>query len=145
MVRVGWGSERGHRLKSVLPQPRIKATLSDSTGAGPLPILNAQNETCLEWISFDVCLNLVKFSGRANPMIERFILPKELARPPQDFVRSAGGAALDQFGDPGELTPWLQEDMNMIGHHDIRVNLAQAIGFCFFDRFDDKGRHSLIA
>ncbi len=68
----------------------------------------------------------LEFRGISNPVIERFILPKRLSAAAQSGIGVPGGNTFDDAGDFGKREARVQEDMDMIGHEDISVQIVAA-------------------
>ena len=110
------------------PQAEARATagLHDWTrGAGPGPVFGVLDQASCYGISFDVGADFLPFAGIANPVVEGFDLPGLFAGTAQNEVGFAGGGAFDLLSNLGEPRLRLDQDVNMICHEGVRVQLIK--------------------
>ena len=93
--------------------------------AGPRPIFRLLDQSCSDWISFDVSMNLLPFAGIANPVVEGLALPERLSCEAEQQVRFARRCAFDFLSDLGKRGLLLEQEMNVIGHQDIGLQTKQ--------------------
>src|SRR5260370_32061368 len=67
-----------------------------------------------------------EFCGIPNPMIKGFVLPKGLACAAEPGVYVASRDSLQGAGNFGEGHVWVEKNVDVVGHHDIGVQLVAA-------------------
>lgn len=70
-------------------------------------------------------------------MIEGFGLPEFGIRPAENFICFVSGIALDRFRDLSERRTRLDQDVDVIGHHYVRVDAKHFEMVSSFQRGDD--------
>jgi len=71
-------------------------------------------------------MDALEFRGIPNPMIKGFVLPKRLACAAEPGVYVASRDSLQWAGNFGEGHVWVEKNMDVVGHHDIGVQLIAA-------------------
>src|SRR5260370_37275221 len=68
----------------------------------------------------------LEFCGIPNPMIKRFVLPKRLACAAEPGVDVATRDSLQWAGNFGDGHVWVEQNMDLVGHDHIGVQLIPA-------------------
>ncbi len=88
--------------------------------ARPGPLLRCSDESGFSWIVFDVPTDLFALGGRPHPVVKGFTLPKGLAHSLENTVCLAAAHTFDAARDAFERQTRLDQEMDVIGHDDIR-------------------------
>jgi hypothetical protein len=107
------------RLKPVPRTMVAQASACVFFGTGIRPIPCALHHPGPYRIPLNITSHLLKLIRRANPVIERFILPERSAAPQQQ-IRLARRTALNPPRDLRQVAPRYQKQVNVIGHHHER-------------------------
>ena len=107
-------------------------------GAGPGPILGTRSQACGDGIHFNVGADPVELLGRANPVIEGFVLPEMLALAAENGIDVAGGDALQAVHDSRNQCFRRDQQVDVIWHHSKSMEIIEIQCACtFVDSVDD--------
>jgi hypothetical protein len=93
-------------------------------GAGPLKSLRRFHQPRLHGVHFDIRRDSLQLGSVPYQSVVTFNLPKRLACPAHDPVRFSRCEPLERLGQPGNLYPWSDQEMNVVGHDDVRMELV---------------------
>ena len=93
-------------------------------GAGPRKFLWRFDEPCLNRIHLDVARNPLKLRSVANQPIIAFDLPKRLTGKAKHPVRLPRCESLERVSQLGDLHTRSDQQVHMVRHNDIRVDLV---------------------
>lgn len=95
-------------------------------GAGPFPELGAGGEAGGYGVPFDIAADALEFVGIADPVVEGFVLPDGFSGAAEAGVDVSRGDALESGGDFGERRVRSEEDVDVVGHDDVGVQVIAA-------------------
>ena len=90
-------------------------------GAGPGPYFGFGGQVSGDWVALDVSSNAIEFDGSADPVVERFILPKGFAGAAEDGICFASGDAFEAIHEARYGNMRRDQQMDVVGHDDKSV------------------------
>lgn len=96
----------------------------DRPGAGPEKLFRRGDKACVHRIHLDVMSDFPEFGVIANQPVVAFILPEWLPGSTQHAVALCSGESLERLRELRNRNQWRDQEMNVIGHHNVRVELV---------------------
>ena len=93
--------------------------------ARPSEVASLGHQARSHWIVFDVGRNAFEFPRIAHDVVIALILPEGLACQAEQPIGRKGGEAFQRMRNFGDLYVWRDQQMNVIGHHNVSVELIE--------------------
>ena len=121
------------------------ATHGDAARAGPPVFFSSCNQTNLDRVVLYVSRNPVPLRLVPDPVVVRFALPEWLPSPAQHAVCFPRRAAFQRLEQAAGWDQRQQQNVDLIGHHDVGAKLVVAEAGAPLHGSHDQARHGLLA
>ena len=95
-------------------------------GARPWPIFGTGDQTCGYGVSLNIGADFLPFLWGADPVVEGFVLPKSSAAAAEKLICGMRRRAFYLPGDARKRGSWFEQEVNVVGHHYVRLQFEQA-------------------
>ena len=117
---------RGARTRACRVHTRVNAWRKFRVGTRPPIVLDALNQTCLQWIPLDVLYNSPILCFISHPVIIRLALPELLPSSAEEAVRRASSRSFQSLHQFVRGDQRLQKNGNVICQQNERAQLIMA-------------------